>query len=146
MPLTTHKYTNGEITIVWKPGTCIHSTLCWKGLHEVFNPAAKPWINMSGAATERIIEQVRKCPSGALSYFLQNAESGAAETIREEEAFITNIEVRPNGPLVIHSDCKVIFADGHEVIRKGKTSLCRCGGSANKPFCDQSHLRNGFTG
>ena len=70
MSQQTHKYSNGEITVVWKPGICQHSTICWKGLIEVFDPRKRPWINMDGATTEQIIEQVKKCPSGALSYFL----------------------------------------------------------------------------
>jgi len=69
----TFKYTNGEVTVVWKPEICQHSTICWNGLIQVFNPNEKPWIKMDGASTERIIEQVKKCPSGALSYFV-NAE------------------------------------------------------------------------
>ena len=64
------KYTNGEVTVVWKPDACIHSTFCWKGLIQVFNPKERPWIKMDGATTERIIEQVKKCPSGALSYYM----------------------------------------------------------------------------
>ena len=73
MPKETLSYTNGEVTVVWKPKVCIHSTLCWKGLVEVFNLRERPWIKIDGASAEKIIEQVRKCPSGALSYFL-NAE------------------------------------------------------------------------
>ena len=68
----TKKYTNGEITIVWKPATCIHSTMCWKepvGLREVFNPMEKPWIKPEAASTDRIVEQIKKCPSGALSFY-----------------------------------------------------------------------------
>ena len=72
MPKETLKYTNDEVTVVWKPKVCIHSTLCWKGLIEVFNPREKPWIKMDGAATERIIEQVKKCASGALSFHMNN--------------------------------------------------------------------------
>jgi uncharacterized Fe-S cluster protein YjdI len=64
------EYTNSEVTIVWKPESCQHSKLCWKGLIEVFNPKNRPWINAEGASTEQIIEQVKKCPSGALSYYL----------------------------------------------------------------------------
>jgi len=64
-----HSYTNGEITVVWKPDLCKHSTLCWKGLRSVFDPGKKPWIKMEGAESEIIREQVSKCPSGALSYF-----------------------------------------------------------------------------
>ncbi len=77
----TKKYTNGEVTIVWKPGTCIHSTICWKratGLPEVFNPMERPWIKPEGASTERIVEQVKKCPSGALSFYFN--EEGKEET------------------------------------------------------------------
>ena len=67
MPIKTHKYTNGEITVIWKPEACIHSGICFKGLALVFDPRRKPWIEMDKATTEQIIEQVKKCPSGALS-------------------------------------------------------------------------------
>ena len=63
----TKEYSNGEITIVWQPKKCIHSAICKHGLIEVFNPQAKPWINIKGANSERIREQVRNCPSGAMS-------------------------------------------------------------------------------
>jgi len=72
MSKETFKYTNGEMTVVWKPNVCIHSANCWKGLVEVFNPKEKPWIKMDGAPTEKIAEQVKKCPSGALSYYMNN--------------------------------------------------------------------------
>ena len=74
MSQETHHYTNGEVTIVWKPKLCTHSSICWHGLAEVFNPRVKPWIKMDGITSERIIEQVKKCPSGALSYFLNNTD------------------------------------------------------------------------
>jgi len=67
MPQTTHKYSNGEITVIWKPNACIHSGICFKGLPGVFDPRRRPWIDMSQAETAAIIEQVKKCPSGALS-------------------------------------------------------------------------------
>lgn len=148
MPLKTHKYSNGEVTIVWKPDICIHSTLCWKELREVFNPKQRPWITPEGADTEKIIAQVRKCPSGALSYFMNKDEEGTvnADEKLSEEAHITEIEVFSNGPIRINNECVIKFADGREEIRKGKVTLCRCGGSANKPFCDGSHNRNGFEG
>jgi uncharacterized Fe-S cluster protein YjdI len=69
------KYTNGEVTVVWKPNVCIHSRICWTeatGLPAVFNPREKPWINMEASTTEKIVEQVKKCPSGALSFYFNN--------------------------------------------------------------------------
>lgn len=64
------EYSNGEVTIVWKNGLCIHSGNCVRGLHEVFNTKASPWINANGSTTEKIVEQVKKCPSGALSFYV----------------------------------------------------------------------------
>jgi len=75
----TFKYSNDDITIVWKPDICQHSKICWKGLIEVFDPREKPWIKMEGAGTEKIIEQVKKCPSGALSYFMNDDDLTGGE-------------------------------------------------------------------
>lgn len=66
----TKEYSNGEVTIVWKNGLCIHSANCVKGLPEVFKPRESPWITPENSTTEKIIEQVKKCPSGALSFYL----------------------------------------------------------------------------
>jgi uncharacterized Fe-S cluster protein YjdI len=71
-------YTNGEITVIWKPGVCIHSAKCVQGLGEVFNVNARPWINMDGSESDRIIKQVDQCPSGALSCVPNEQTSKAA--------------------------------------------------------------------
>lgn len=148
MPVTTHKYTNGEVTVVWKPDTCIHSAICFKGLQEVFNPQKRPWINMQGSATEKIIEQVRKCPSGALSYFMNEANETAGEESKvvAETAQITTIEVSVNGPYLIKTECLIKHSNGTEEVKKGTIALCRCGQSANKPYCDGTHRKIGFEG
>jgi uncharacterized Fe-S cluster protein YjdI len=148
MPKETLKYTNNEVTVVWKPNVCIHSTLCWKGLIEVFNPKEKPWIKMDGASTERIIEQVRKCPSGALSYYL-NAEATAdepADKVVAESANMIKVEVTPDGPYLIKTECLIVHSNGKEETKTGTVALCRCGASANKPYCDGSHRKVGFQG
>ena len=76
MKSITKKYSNGEVTIVWKNTLCIHSVNCFHGLPSVFDPRRQPWITPEGASTEEIIAQVKKCPSGALSYYLdKNGES-----------------------------------------------------------------------
>jgi uncharacterized Fe-S cluster protein YjdI len=82
MPIETHKYLNKDITVIWQPSLCKHSTLCWKGLIAVFNPREKPWIKMDGATTEIIIEQVKKCPSGALSYIENAAENSTPDQVK----------------------------------------------------------------
>ena len=63
----TKHYSNGEITIVWQPHVCIHSGICFRGLPEVFDPRRRPWIEQHASTTEKIVNQVRQCPSGALS-------------------------------------------------------------------------------
>ena len=71
----TKTYSNGEVTVVWKPEVCIHSAICFRGLPKVFDPRKRPWVTPGGATTEEIVAQVQKCPSGALSYLL-NEEAG----------------------------------------------------------------------
>ena len=66
------EYTNGEVTIVWQSGKCIHSANCVKNNPDVFKPKEKPWIVAENSTTEKIIETVKKCPSGALTYYLNN--------------------------------------------------------------------------
>ncbi|MBS1637280.1 MAG: (4Fe-4S)-binding protein [Bacteroidetes bacterium] len=138
----TKTYSNGEVTIVWKPHVCIHSTICWKGaagLSQVFNPAEKPWIKPEGATTARIVEQVKKCPSGALTYYM-NADGHTREDISVE----TIAEVSPNGPLLVYGNIVVKEKDGHETHKNKVTAFCRCGGSGNKPYCDGTHTKIGF--
>ena len=73
----TKKYSNGEVTIVWKPHICIHSGNCFRGLPQVFDPGRHPWITTDTATTKEIIEQVNKCPSGALSFYMNNDTNNA---------------------------------------------------------------------
>jgi uncharacterized Fe-S cluster protein YjdI len=68
MPQKTFHYPNQDITVVWKPEICIHSAICFHGLPAVFDPRRRPWIDMAAAETGQIKEQVKKCPSGALTY------------------------------------------------------------------------------
>lgn len=74
MNAITKKYSNGDVTIVWKPDQCTHSGICFRGLGEVFDPRKRPWITLETSTTDKIIAQVKKCPSGALSYYLNSAD------------------------------------------------------------------------
>jgi uncharacterized Fe-S cluster protein YjdI len=62
------RYTNGEVTILWRAELCTHSGNCVRGLPGVFDPARRPWIDPQSAPTEALIDQVRMCPSGALDF------------------------------------------------------------------------------
>lgn len=74
------RYANDEVTVVWKPSLCIHSGICARGLPQVFQPRQRPWVVIDGASARAIVEQVARCPSGALSI----APRAAGETERNE--------------------------------------------------------------
>ena len=135
----TKEYSNGEVTVVWKPELCIHSGVCFSGLPRVFNPKARPWVKVDGASTEQIVAQVKQCPSGALSYYYND---GHADT--EEQVTTTRVVVRPNGPLVVYGSLTLKDRNGVETQKEHVTAFCRCGHSHNKPFCDGSHITSGF--
>jgi uncharacterized Fe-S cluster protein YjdI len=61
------RYSNGEITVVWRPSLCIHCAICARGLPAVFDPRRRPWVILEGFDSATIADQVEQCPSGALS-------------------------------------------------------------------------------
>ena len=69
------KYSNGELTVVWKPGLCIHSGVCVRTLPQVYNPKEKQWVKPENASTEELKSQINKCPSGALSFLMNDQEN-----------------------------------------------------------------------
>lgn len=138
----TKKYSNGDVTIAWKNAQCIHSTLCWKGLSDVFNPTERPWIKPEGAPTKAIIEQIKKCPSGALSYYMNDEIESATVEVQAE----TIVEPTLNGPLMVYGNVVVKDAAGNETRKNKATAFCRCGQSSNKPYCDGTHRKVGFEG
>lgn len=140
----TKKYTNGEMTIVWKPDACIHSTICWKeatGLPKVFDPRVRPWIRPEGDNTANMIAQVNKCPSGALSYYMNEDSAKIAEVSTE-----SIIEVMPDGPLLVYGNITIKDKDGSQIKKNNVTAFCRCGASGNKPYCDGTHKKIDFKG
>lgn len=72
------KYSNGEITILWQPKACIHAGICVRTLPQVYNPKARPWIKAENASTQQLIDQVSKCPSGALSILTDGPDGVSA--------------------------------------------------------------------
>lgn len=68
------EYDNGEVTVTWQPEKCIHSGRCVRGLPAVFDPKRKPWIEIGNASSQELVDQVKKCPSGALGYYFKEKE------------------------------------------------------------------------
>lgn len=143
MPKTTHKYSNDTVTVIWKPANCMHSRICWSNLKNVFDPTRRPWIDMQAASTEEIIAQVKQCPSGALSYEMNEATNKTTEEVSINQV---PVKITPNGPVLIKTACIIEHSDGSMEERAATVALCRCGASANKPYCDGSHNRIGFEG
>ncbi len=152
------QYTNDEITVFWKPAKCVHATTCFRELIEVFNPGRRPWVDMSAASTQRIIEVTDKCPTDAIVWKynkdLSENELQASTSTSEEvnpETLSTDPETKPakvtimkDGPIVVEGEFKVIDSNGNELKSMIMTSFCRCGGSHSMPYCDGRHRKIGF--
>jgi uncharacterized Fe-S cluster protein YjdI len=142
-------YTNGEITVFWRPAKCIHATTCYRELIEVFNPRKRPWVNMDGASTEEIIRVVRMCPTQALA-FAYNKDLVAEKNNEKTKAKLTDdlpeVRVMEDGPIVFRGNFRIMGAEGKELKPMKIQSICRCGASYNMPYCDGTHRKTGFTG
>ncbi len=117
-------------------GRCIHVGECLRALPAVFDLQRRPWIVPDASDADAVAEVVERCPSGALQY--RRVDGGP------EEAH-DGVSVTPmrNGPLRIVGAIGVIGEDGSEEVLP-RSTLCRCGQSASKPFCDNSHLKVRF--
>ncbi len=135
-------YKNNEISVSFAPEVCIHAAECVRGLPRVFNTAKKPWINVNAEPIGRIVETIKKCPSGALKYELLNEYD---KNEKENSMEKTKITVMPNGPIMVEGNLTVNKMSGENIKDAEKLFLCRCGHSANKPFCDGSHKKVEFT-
>lgn len=131
-------YRTDAIEVLWEPRWCIHTGNCVRGLPQVFDPRDRPWVHVEAASADAIAAVILTCPTAALHF--RRLDDG-----RQEEAPArTTARVAPNGPLFVRGEIEVLAADGQVVRRDTRMALCRCGGSANKPFCDGSHRTNGF--
>ncbi|HKE44330.1 MAG TPA: CDGSH iron-sulfur domain-containing protein [Steroidobacteraceae bacterium] len=131
----TEIYHGARITVRFDGNRCIHSRNCVLGDPRVFVPNAPgPWINPDAVPIERVVELVHACPSGALTYERSDGEES------EQPPVVNTVRVRENGPLAFHA--QLHFRGGEVALR---ATLCRCGASKTKPFCDGSHTEAGFT-
>ncbi len=125
-------YQGKKITIHDNRSICAHAGRCTDGLAAVFRLKEEPWIHADAASADEIIATIQKCPSGALSYSVDNVEHGE----RDGEP---TIFVAPNGPYVVSGGPDLVDTTRAEGAAKKHFTLCRCGGSKNKPFCDGTH-------
>ena len=134
-----HVYESDALTVSWDPNLCIHSEVCVRGLPEVFDPTQRRWIRPELAAAERVSEVVARCPSGALKV---QWPDGRAPEVLQAAGPVVVVRVSTGGPLVLSGPVRVERDDGEVLLEGDAVSLCRCGGTANPPFCDGSHQRD----
>lgn len=130
-------YVGKKITVHDNRRLCSHAAECVNNLPSVFKLNARPWIDPDGATLEEIINTIRKCPSGALSYSIDDIEH------RDQNERTPMVTVAKDGPYLITGGIELIgdanniqFGDGAS---REHYTLCRCGASNNKPFCDGMH-------
>ena len=125
-------YAGKSITIFDNRAICAHAGACTDNLKTVFKEEGTPWIDPDGDTVAKIIETIGKCPSGALSYAINGNE------VRDREG-PPCVTVTKDGPYAVSGGVElagVTFGDGAS---KEHYTLCRCGASKNKPFCDGTH-------
>ncbi|MEO9254568.1 MAG: (4Fe-4S)-binding protein [Tepidiformaceae bacterium] len=137
-PEVLREYEGSGITVHWQPRLCIHVANCIRNLPGVFDPQARPWVNVTAATADEIAQAVETCPTGALRYVRTD---GARQ---EQPAKPTAITPMRDGALVVRGELEVIDSDGNVTREAARMALCRCGHSKNKPYCDLSHLAVGF--
>jgi len=144
----SRSYTNGDVTIYWRPHLCIHSANCLLGLPKVFDNSVRPWIDPKGATSEEIIEVVNTCPSRALTYLKNLADATTDKPKTEPDtAEPVKVQILKNGPVLIRGNYVITDAFGNKIHTDNEVAaICRCGSSKKKPFCDGTHLKIGFTG
>ena len=135
---TIRYYAGPDIEVSYDATRCIHAGECLRRLPAVFDSARRPWILPIAALPNDITNAIEHCPSGALHY--ARLDGGVPEAAADP----TTITPRRNGPLYVRGQIEIRESDGTFVAQDTRMALCRCGASANKPFCDNSHRRIGF--
>ena len=136
-PRGVREYSTGEIVVEWRPRLCFHSHNCIRALPRVFDAEA-PAV---GAARAGLHGRGRRRPRRC-----RRERCAPPHGRRRSEQEPLEIEASAGGPLLLRGGVRVLDADGNVLYEGERAALCRCGGSANKPFCDGTHKTNGFTG
>lgn len=131
-------YRGRKITIHDNRGVCAHAGICTDKLAAVFRMKQTPWIDPDAADVDEVITVIRACPSGALSYSIDRDDHPQSD----DEG---SILVAENGPYVVTGGVELVDTTWGEGASKSEYTLCRCGASKNKPFCDGSHWQIKFS-
>jgi CDGSH-type Zn-finger protein len=132
-------YAGKKITVHDNRRICSHAAECVNNLPSVFRLNSRPWIDPDSANAEEIINTIGKCPSGALSYSIDGIEH------RDQYERAPTVTVSKDGPYLITGGIELIGGNANNIIQFGDGAskehytLCRCGASNNKPFCDGMH-------
>ena len=119
-------------------GICSHAGYCTDNLKSVFRLGDEPWIDPDGATVQEIIDTIKHCPSGALSYTVDDIEYRDQD--RPPMGTVTK-----DGPYVVTGGIELVEQAKGAGASSEHYALCRCGGSKNKPFCDGTHWHIGFS-
>lgn len=150
MDKNNRDYSNKDITVHWRPAKCVHATICYVRLREVFDPSRRPWINMEGAGTDEIIDIVNQCPTDALTFTRLNAPKKDKPIDKKETEQLENvdpktkIQILKDGPALISGDFSITDVNGNNLANADNVAICRCGKSSSMPFCDGTHHKIGF--
>ncbi|MFC1969104.1 CDGSH iron-sulfur domain-containing protein [Chloroflexota bacterium] len=132
VPDKMDNYAGKEITIHDNRGVCAHSAFCTDNSPTVFKMGHEPWIDPDGADAEETARTIRLCPSGALSY----TKDGVLYKDQDRRSGVT---IAKDGPHRVVGGIELNDPTGSKPESKEHYSLCRCGGSKNKPFCSGAH-------
>jgi len=138
VPDRVDDYVGKGISIHDNRGVCAHSGYCTDNSPAVFDVEKKPWIEPDAASPDTIAETIRKCPSGALSYTID----GVLYKDQDREPAVI---ISRNGPHYVVGGIELEDAADSKPESREHCTLCRCGASKNKPFCDGAHWHTNFT-
>jgi CDGSH-type Zn-finger protein/uncharacterized Fe-S cluster protein YjdI len=131
----TEEIRGKKVLLKFEGARCIHSRQCVLSRPDVFVPNVDgEWIHPDNATPDELAALAQSCPSGAISVQPLDGSKG-------ESAPIVNLaRIRENGPIALHAELEI---EGQAP--RFRATLCRCGASKSKPYCDGSHVAAGFT-
>lgn len=151
------KYKNDDITVYWKPSSCIHASTCVNELPLVFRSEERPWVRMDGASTNDIIEVVDKCPVDALMWSWNDEKKNKNVGVEHPNHLnnrrklptgnasagttdqVAAVKFSEAGPMMVTGSFFIERENGTRSKFNGTVSICTCGNTRLSPFCDGSH-------